>query len=120
MPKILVVDDSPTMRNLVQSALEVDGHFVTTAEDGQDGLEKFGEMKPDLIVADVNMPRLNGIEMITAIRRHTNNSKVPVVVLTTETSEDMKGKIRDAGANAWIAKPFEDDVLCNVVRKMAG
>lgn len=120
MSKILIVDDSPTMRNLVQSALGVEGHSFETAENGQNGLERCDSFSPDLIISDINMPEMNGIEMITEIRRKTSKEQLPIVVLTTETSDDMKNKIREAGANAWIAKPFADDVLCNVVRQFAG
>ena len=119
MPKILIVDDSPTMRGLVQSALKQEGHTFATAEDGQDGLDKFGAFSPDIVIADVNMPRMNGVTMIEEIRRHKTKKEVPVIVLTTETSDALKDQIRRAGANSWIAKPFDDEILCNVIRQMA-
>ena len=119
MTKILIVDDSPTMRGLVQLALENDGHTFATAEDGIDGLEKFSAFSPDLVIADINMPRLGGIEMIEGIRKLKSKTEVPIVVLTTETSKELKEKIREAGANSWVAKPFDDEVLSNLVRQMA-
>ena len=117
--KILIVDDSPTMRGLVQSALTKDGHTFATAEDGIDGLKKFDAFAPDIVIADINMPRLGGVEMIHAMRQQKSKKEVPIVVLTTETSSELKNKIREAGANSWVAKPFDDEVLCNLVRQMA-
>ena len=119
MTKILIVDDSPTMRGLVQSALTKDGHTFATAEDGIDGLKKFDAFAPDIVIADINMPRLGGVEMIHAMRQQKSKKEVPIVVLTTETSSELKNKIREAGANSWVAKPFDDEVLCNLVRQMA-
>lgn len=120
MPKILIVDDSPTMRGLVQSALKQDGFVFASAEDGVDGLEKFKAFGPDLVIADINMPRMDGVEMITEIRRLKSKSEVLILVLTTETSSELKDKIRTAGANSWVAKPFDDQVLRNVVNQMLG
>lgn len=116
MSKILVVDDSPTMRNLVEHALMVDGHQMESAADGLEGLEKFGSFEPDLVVADVNMPRLDGIKMIEAIRSAKKGGDVSIVVLTTESSDEIKGRLKAVGANAWIAKPFEDSMLRDIVR----
>jgi len=117
MSKVLIVDDSPTMRNLVQSALRSEPYSFEFAEDGQQGLDSMGSFAPDIVIADINMPVMSGVVMISEIRKKHSKEQVPIVVLTTETSEEMKEKIRIAGANAWIAKPFADDVLCNVVRQ---
>jgi len=115
MSKILVVDDSLTIRNLVKSLFEATGADVETAEYGVEGLEVFANQCPDLVIADVNMPRLNGVQMIEAIRQGNGDSAVPIVVLTTETSAEYKVILREAGASAWVAKPYNDDILLQVV-----
>lgn len=117
MSKILVVDDSPTMRNLVKSLFESTGVEVETACDGAEGLQTFAMQSPDLVIADINMPRINGVQMIEAIRQGDKDSAVPIVVLTTETSEEYKVILRKAGASAWVAKPYQDDVLLQVVQQ---
>lgn len=115
MKKILVVDDSPTMRNLVKSLVETKGYAADTAENGAQGVEVFEKMHPDLVIADINMPVMNGIDMIKALRTKQERATVPVIVLTTETSPTIKQKLRDVGASAWIAKPYDDSVLIDMV-----
>lgn len=92
MANILVVDDSPTMRNLVRRVLEADNHFVTEAYDGVVGLEQASSKAIDLVIADINMPRMSGYQMISGIRDTKAKSQLPIVVLTTETSEASKTK----------------------------
>jgi two-component system chemotaxis response regulator CheY len=115
MAEILVVDDSPTMRNLVRRVLETRDHKVHEASDGVDGLSQAEKRPFHLVVADINMPRMNGFQMIEAIRDTHSKTDLPVVVLTTETSEDSKEKLREAGANAWVAKPFDDEVFMKIL-----
>lgn len=117
MADILVVDDSPTMRNLVRRVLEIEGHAVTEAEDGLNGLKTATSQPLDLIVADINMPRMDGYQMISGIRDYKSKEDLPVIVLTTETSDRSKQKMKQVGANGWIAKPFEDDVLVKLINR---
>ena len=115
MKRVLIVDDSPTMRNLVKSLLETKGYVADTAENGAQGIEFFERMHPDLVIADVNMPIMNGIDMIKALPTKQTRSTVPVIVLTTETSPVIKQQLRDVGASAWVAKPYDDGVLTDMV-----
>lgn len=117
MANILVVDDSPTMRHLVRRLLEEDDHEVTEASDGVIGLEQAAKLPVDLVIADLNMPRMSGYQMISGIRDSKPKGQLPIVVLTTETSETSKAKMREAGASAWIAKPFDDDVLMKIINQ---
>lgn len=114
---ILVVDDSPTMRNLVRRLLEDDNHDVSEASDGALGLASVTTKTPDLVISDINMPQMDGMQMIGAIRQTHAKSRLPIVVLTTETSHEAKEKLRDLGANAWVAKPFEDRVLRDLINQ---
>jgi two-component system chemotaxis response regulator CheY len=123
MPKtILVVDDAATMRALVSMALRNMQYDVIEAVDGQDALEKLQsqQQKIALIVTDVNMPRMNGIELIKAAKALPQYKFVPIVMLTTESQAEKKEEGRSAGAKAWIVKPFKPDVLLDVVKKIIG
>lgn len=115
MQKILIVDDSPTMRHLVQSLLETNGYETAMAENGAKALEQVAQSKPDLIIADVNMPVMNGIDMIRAVRDRHDKSCTPIIALTTETSQTTKDRLREVGASAWVAKPYSDDVLLKML-----
>ena len=117
MASILIVDDSPTMRNLVKRLLEAHGHDVSEAGDGSSGLLSVVEKAPDLVVSDINMPQMDGFQMIGSVRSSKSKSELPIVVLTTETSNSSKEKLRDLGANAWVAKPFDDDVFIKVINQ---
>jgi two-component system chemotaxis response regulator CheY len=109
------------MRALISMALRNKQYEVIEAEDGQDALEKLQlQQKVMLIVTDLNMPRMNGIELITAVKAMPQYRFVPIVMLTTESQADKKEVGRQAGAKAWIVKPFKPDVLLNVVKKIIG
>ena len=122
MPKhILIVDDSKTVRNLVAFIMKKEGFRVTTAEDGLDGLEKlYAADAVDLIVSDVNMPRMDGLTLIRDLRHQAGFVDTPLLVLTTECGTAMKSQARAAGANGWIAKPFDPQRLIDVVGRMIG
>jgi two-component system chemotaxis response regulator CheY len=119
--KILVVDDSSTIRQLVATALAAAGYVVLEAADGVGGLERLRE-QPDvsLVLCDVNMPRMNGIAMLTNLKAADVTAKTPVVMLTTEDDPDLVERARSAGAKAWIVKPFKSESLVATVRKLAG
>ena len=114
--KLLIVDDSTMLRDMLAYALNEGGYNdVTEAVDGVDGLEKAKAMTYDLVITDVNMPNMDGLELVTELRRLPEYSKKPVLVLTTERSDEMKVKGKNAGATGWIVKPFVPDQLLKAV-----
>lgn len=117
---ILAVDDSGSLRQMVVFSLKAAGYQVTEAVDGQDGLEKAKQATFDLVLTDQNMPRMDGLALIRALRKLTNYQHVPILMLTTESSDDMKAKGRAAGANGWLVKPFDPQRLTEVVQKVIG
>jgi len=116
MPHILAVDDSQTMRDIVKETLESAGYQVTVAENGLDGLEKFKKEKFDLVIADINMPVMDGITMIKEIRKI--NTEVPIITLTTESEESKKQEGRNAGADGWIVKPFRPAQFLDIIKQI--
>jgi two-component system chemotaxis response regulator CheY len=118
MKKILVVDDSPSVRQQVGVALSQGGYSIIEATDGQDGLAKFGSGGISMIISDVNMPRMNGLEMLEKLK--AGGAAVPVIMLTSEGQPALIGRAREAGAAAWIIKPFKPNLLMAAVKKMLG
>lgn len=117
---ILAVDDSGSLRQMVVFSLKAAGYQVVEAVDGQDGLEKAKQRTFDLVLTDQNMPRMDGLALIRALRKLSNYQGVPILMLTTESSDDMKAKGRAAGANGWLVKPFDPQRLTEVVKKVIG
>ncbi|MGQ9830373.1 MAG: response regulator [Thermochromatium sp.] len=117
---ILTVDDSASIRQMVSFTLKEAGYAVTEAVDGQDGLDKANAGKFDLIFTDQNMPRLDGLSLIKQLRALPQYKSVPILMLTTESSEAMKNQGREAGATGWLVKPFDPAKLLEVVRKVIG
>lgn len=117
---ILAIDDSRTIRTLLAATLEKAGFAVTTAVDGVDGVEKFQTADADLVITDVNMPNKDGFGVIDDIRKGTVNRAVPVLVLTTESGPALKDRARKAGATGWVVKPFDDDALVSVIKRLTG
>jgi two-component system chemotaxis response regulator CheY len=117
--KILIVDDSRTIRQQVSFTLTKGGYSVVEAEDGKDGLTKL-DANPDvsMIISDVNMPNMNGIEMVEAIKTEGKHLSVPIVMLTTEGSNDLIQRAKNAGAKGWLVKPFKPDQLIAAVEKL--
>lgn len=115
---ILVVDDSATIRDVVNIALKGAGYDVIEAEDGKDALGKMTGQKIHLIVSDVNMPNMDGITFVQEVKKHPNYKFTPVIMLTTESAESKKQMGQSAGAKAWVVKPFKPDVLLNAVAKL--
>ncbi len=118
MKRVLTVDDSASVRQMVSFTLRGAGYEISEAVDGKDGLSKAGATKFDLIVTDLNMPNMDGIEMITAIRKLTGYTFTPILMLTTESQLEKKDAGRKAGATGWIVKPFNADQLIAVVQKL--
>lgn len=117
---ILTVDDSRTMRNMLMAALSGAGHTVVQAEDGVHGVEVLAGMADvDVIITDINMPRLDGFGFIDRVRKHPHHRATPILVLTTESDAAKKQRARDAGATGWIVKPFDPARLLAAVRRVA-
>ena len=103
---------------MVSFTLKKAGYEVAEAVDGQDGLNQVGKEKFDLIISDLNMPNVDGIQMITAVRKLPGCSFIPILMLTTESQAEKKDAGRKAGATGWIVKPFNSDQLVTVVKKL--
>lgn len=116
---ILTVDDSRTMRDMLMLALKDAGYRVVQAEDGVHGLEVLQSERPDIVITDINMPRMDGFGFIEGMRADPNHKATPVLVLTTESDAAKKQRARDAGATGWIVKPFDPAKLVDAVRRVA-
>lgn len=115
---VLVVDDSLTVRQQVSSALANAGMKVLEAGDGAEGLQQLSSNSVDCVVCDVNMPRMNGIQMVESAKADMKNETLPIVMLTTEGSRELIDRAKAAGACGWIIKPFKADLLVAAVEKM--
>ncbi|MBL4689260.1 MAG: response regulator [Nannocystaceae bacterium] len=111
MAKILIVDDSATIRLQLRGCLQPAGHELVEAENGAIGLQKARFADFDFIIMDVNMPVMNGLEMLENLRLLDGHRTTPVFVLTTESSKEMVARGKRSGATAWIVKPFKSEVL---------
>lgn len=116
MASILAVDDQKVMRELVSAVLSAEGHDVTIAEDGVEALDIARERNFDIVLSDINMPNMNGISLVSKLRRLDHFESVPIIMLTTESSEFKKEKAKKMGANGWLQKPFEPARLVNAVK----
>jgi len=118
MATILTVDDSPSIRQMIKVVLGPAGHNVIEAGDGAQALEKMKAGKVDLVITDLNMPVMNGLELIRALRGMPTLVGLPIVFLTTESSDATKQEAKSAGATGWITKPFKPEQLLAVVSKL--
>lgn len=118
--EVLAVDDSRTMRDMIRLALEPQGFTVHTADDGVHGVEVLEGLAPDVIITDINMPRMDGFGFIDAVRSQDNHRATPILVLTTESATELKTKARAAGATGWIVKPFDPVKLVKALHMVAG
>lgn len=118
--KVLTVDDSRTMRDMVSFTLKNSGFEVAEAEDGVDALKVAKDQTFDLIITDVNMPNMGGIELVKALRLDEKFKFIPILILTTEGDAQKKQEGKDAGATGWIVKPFNPEKLIQVVNKVCG
>ena len=118
MHSILAVDDSASMRQMVSFTLKNAGYNVVEAVDGQDALEKSGTRDFDLVLTDQNMPRLDGIGLTKKLRDNPKFKTTPILILTTESSDQMKQAGRGAGATGWLVKPFDPAKLIEVIKKV--
>ena len=118
MATILAVDDSRPLRDMVFLTLNSAEHDVVMAVDGVDALEKAKLTKADLVITDIHMPRMDGIQLILELRALANYRFTPILVLTTESREDIKSQGKAAGATGWLVKPFDPDKLLAVVNRV--
>lgn len=118
MANILVVDDSPSMQKMVSFTLKGSGHQVVEASDGKQALALAQKQSFDAILSDVNMPNMNGLELCEQLRKLPNYKFVPILMLTTESSGDVKMVGKSAGATGWLVKPFNPDQLVKTIEKV--
>lgn len=119
--KIMIIDDALAIRQVVSLALGESGYDSIEATDGEDALKKLKKTDVDLIICDVNMPKVDGIEFLNKIKNeeeYENLKFTPVIMLTTESGQDMKARGKELGTKAWLVKPFKPDQLISAVEKL--
>ena len=118
MKKILVVDDSSVMRSTIKRVLNDNGYHVTTAADGSEALKEITNGSFNLIISDINMPKMNGLELVKKVRDNAKTKFVPIIMLTTESSMEKINTARSLGANAYFVKPFSESALVDAVKRV--
>lgn len=118
MTKVLVVDDSNSIRDMVSFTLKSAGYETVEAKDGMDGLNKAKTGTFDLVISDVNMPNMDGITLCQELRKLPTFKFTPILMLTTESSGDMKMKGKAAGATGWLVKPFNPEKLLATIKRV--
>jgi len=116
--KILVVDDDPTTRKVLSLYLKAKGYEVVTAENGLDAQEKLGTNTVNLIMSDINMPFMDGIEFVKNVRANPEWAQIPVLMVSTESDSEEKQKAASAGANGYLVKPVTAEMVTNTIKKM--
>ena len=120
MATILTVDDTASMRQMISFTLHSVGHEVIQAADGKEALKVLEGKKVDLVIADINMPNMDGITLLKSLRALADYKFTPILMLTTESQETNRQQGKVAGATGWIVKPFNPEQLLNVVKKVLG
>lgn len=115
---VLIVDDSASIRQMVEHTLKTGGYEVTAAADGEEALTLCRTKSYDCVLTDQNMPKMDGLTLIKSLRAMASYGRTPILVLTTEASDEMKAKGRSAGATGWMVKPFNPDNLLQVAAKV--
>ncbi|MFQ5455660.1 MAG: response regulator [Nitrospirota bacterium] len=118
--RIMTVDDSPSLRQMVSFSLKQAGYDVVEAVDGTDALSKLNGSPVNMVITDMNMPNMNGIELIKSLRANPAYKFIPIIMLTTEFTDSKKDEGKKAGATGWIIKPFKSEQLLAVVKKVLG
>lgn len=119
MKKIMLVDDSNSIRNILKAAL-ITEFELCEAVNGKDALGKLSAENIDLFLLDVNMPEMDGLTLLKEIRKMDRYLKTPIIMLTTETKDELRAEGKSSGANGWIVKPCEPDKLLGAIQKMLG
>jgi two-component system, chemotaxis family, chemotaxis protein CheY len=117
--RILTIDDSRTIRDMLKLTLSDAGFEVLQAVDGQDGVDVLGREAVDIVITDINMPKMDGYGVIRHMRGRPEYQRTPILVLTTESETDKKTLAREAGATGWIVKPFDPDRLVETIKRIA-
>lgn len=117
---VMTVDDSKTMRDIVAFTLRGAGYRVSEAEDGVKALAALRGMSVDLVITDLNMPNMDGVKLIRALRADPRHRSVPILMLTTESDAAKKAEGRSAGATGWLVKPFSPEKLVELVARVCG
>jgi len=121
MPNIMVVEDSPTMRQLITFTLKrMPGYNVVEAVDGMDALKKLRAEPFDLILADINMPVMDGLKLVGLLRNDSRYRKTPIIMITTESTEEDRKKAMAVGATAYLSKPIQTQDLLKIVQEFLG
>lgn len=121
MPNILVVEDSPTMRQLITFAMKrIPNSRVIEATDGVDALKKLSSEKIDLILADINMPVMDGLKLVSLVRSNASYQKIPIIIITTEGAKEDRERALAIGANAYLSKPIQIQELIKIVNSFIG
>ena len=116
----MTVDDSASMRQMIGFTLEKEGYEIVSAVDGVDALNKLDSATVQMVITDLNMPNMDGIELIKSVREISQYRFIPIIMLTTESENSKKQEGKSAGATGWIVKPFKPDQLIGVVKKVLG
>jgi two-component system chemotaxis response regulator CheY len=117
--RILTIDDSKTMRDMLMLTLSDAGFDVIQAVDGEDGVNALQDQKVDVVITDINMPKMDGYEVIRQLRSNPQHKTLPILVLTTESDADKRSIARAAGATGWMVKPFDPERLVQTIRKVS-
>jgi len=116
--RVLTVDDSRTILAMLHHTLSGAGYEVLQAEDGQQGLDVLSKEDVDIVITDINMPVMDGIDFIKNVRAGGNHQSLPILILTTETSQEKRDLGRAAGGTGWIVKPFDPEKLISVIQRV--
>jgi two-component system chemotaxis response regulator CheY len=114
----MIVDDSPSMRRLLSSFLEQSGYEVAQAVDGVDALEVVDNDTFDLIITDINMPNMDGLTLVTELRKLDATRHTPILVLTTEMDMTKKQTAKESGATGWLNKPFDEERMLSAINRV--
>jgi len=115
-PAIMVVDDSPSVRQLMGFSLSAANYRVVEAANGEEALEKFDQENVSMVITDLNMPKMDGLQLIRELRGGRASRFMPIVLLTSESEQENRQRSKEAGASAWLNKPFKPQQLLQMVR----
>ncbi|MBF0565407.1 MAG: response regulator [Nitrospirae bacterium] len=115
---IMIIDDSATIREVVKTTLKKSGYDVIEAQDGKDAINKLKGQKFHLMICDVNMSNMDGITFVKAVKQMPNYKFTPIIMLTTESQETKKQEGKEAGAKAWVVKPFKPETMIAAIEKL--